>query len=132
MAQASTIWHSGAVTRQPVSSFPGGPSLSDMLNTSFQGTYGATKSSALSIVGATLGSPFLLDMDSVVKARFLGIRVLNGPSIQLLITSPSGTDQSIKTSSLLLWHSPNSGDEITAIKLVGTADIEILIAGDVS
>ena len=27
---------------------------------------------------------------------------------------------------------PNSGDEITAIKLVGTADIEILIAGDVS
>ena len=132
MAQASTIWHSGAVTRQPVSSFPGGPSLSDMLNTSFQGTYGATKSSALSIVGATLGSPFILDMDSVVKARFLGIRVLNGPSIQLLITSPSGTDQSIKTSSLLLWHSPNSGDEITAIKLVGTADIEILIAGDVS
>ena len=132
MAQASTIWHSGAVTRQPVSSFPGGPSLSDMLNTSFQGTYGATKSAALSIVGATLGSPFVLDMDSVVKARFLGIRVLNGPSIQLLITSPSGTDQAIKTSSLLLWHSPNSGDELTAIKLVGTADIEILIAGDVS
>ena len=132
MAQASTIWHSGAVTRQPVSSFPGGPSLADMLNTSFQGTYGATKSAALSIVGATLGSPFVLDMDSVVKARFLGIRVLNGPSIQLLITSPSGTDQAIKTSSLLLWHSPNSGDELTAIKLVGTADIEILIAGDVS
>ena len=132
MAQASTIWHSGAVTRQPVSSFPGGPSLSDMLNTSFQGTYGATKASPLSIVGATDLLPFIVSLDSIVKARFLGIRVLNGPSIKVLLTSPSGTDQAIKVSSLLLWHSPNSGDEITAIKLVGTADIEILIAGDVS
>ena len=132
MAQASTIWHSGAITRQPVSSFPGGPSLSDMLNTSFQGTYGATKSAPLSIVGATDLLPFIVSLDSIVKARFLGIRVLNGPSIKVLLTSPSGTDQALKVSSLLLWHSPNSGDEITAIKLVGTADIEILIAGDVS
>ena len=132
MAQAGTIWHSGAVTRQPVSAFPGGPSLSYMLNTSFQGTYGATKGSSLSIVGATDLLPFIVSLDSIVKARFLGIRVLNGPSIKVLLTSPSGTDQALKVSSLLLWHSPNSGDEITAIKLVGTADIEILIAGDVS
>ena len=131
MAQAVTIWHSGAVSGQPLS-VPGGPSLADTLNTSFQGTYAASKASRLSVVGATDITPYVFPMDSVVKARFVGLRVINGSSIKAKLTSPSGTDQAIQVSSLLLWHSPNSGDEITAIKLVGTADIEILIAGDVS
>ena len=131
MAQAVTIWHSGAVSGQPIA-VPGGPSLADTLNTSFQGTYSASKSSRLSVVAATDIAPYTVTLDSVSKARFLGLRVINGASIKVLLTSPSGTDQTIKVSSLLLWHSPNSGDEITAIKLVGTADIEILIAGDVS
>jgi hypothetical protein len=103
-----------------------------MLNTSFQGTYSASKSSRLSVVGATDLSPYVFPMDSVAKARAIGMRVINGASIKALLTSPVGTDQAISTGSLLLWHSPNPGDEITAIKLVGTADIEILIAGDVS
>ena len=132
MAQASTIWHSGAVTRQPVSSFPGGPSLSDMLNTSYQGTFGATKSAVLSVVGATVGSPYVLEMDSVVKARFIALRVVNGASIQLQVTSPAGTLQTFVVSPLLLLTAQNPGGEITAINLVGTADIEVLIAGDVS
>ena len=131
MAQAVTIWHTGAVSGQPIAC-PGGPSLSDTLNTSFSGTYSSAKSSRLSVIGATDFAPYVFSMDSVVKARFIGMRILNGPSIKVLLTSTSGTDQAIKVSSLLLWNSPNAGDEITAIKLVGTADIEILIAGDVS
>ena len=131
MAQSVTIWHSGAVTGQPLA-VPGGPSLSDMMNTSFSNTYSASQASRLSVVGATDLSPFVVAFGSVTKARFLGIRVINGSSIKALLTSPSGTDQALKTSSLLLWNSPNSGDEITAINLVGTADIELLIAGDVS
>ena len=131
MAQSVTIWHAGAVTGQPTP-VPGGPSLSEMLNTSFNGTYGASKGTRLSVVGATDLSPYTVSLDSITKARFLGLRVINGSSIKALLTSPSGTDQAIKVSSLLLWHSPNSGDEITAIKLVGTADIELLIAGAVS
>lgn len=131
MAQSVTIWHSGSVTGQPTP-VPGGPSLSDMLNTSFNGTYAASKATRLSVVGATDLVPYAVSFDSITKGRFLGLRVINGSSIKVLITSPSGTDQAIKVSSLLLWHSPNSGDEITAINLVGTADIELLIAGDVS
>jgi hypothetical protein len=103
-----------------------------MLNTSFSGTYSASKATRLSVVGATDLSPYTVALDSITKARFLGVRVINGSSIKMLLTSPSGTDQALKVSSMLLWHSPNSGDEITAIKLVGTADIELLIAGDVS
>lgn len=129
MSQAATIWHSGAVTGQPIGS-PCGPTLSDTLRTDFQGTYGASKSSRLAIVGATDAVPYVVAFDSVSKARFLAIRVVNGASIKALLTSPSGTDQAIKVASLLLWHSPNAGDEITAIKLVGTADIELMIAGD--
>jgi hypothetical protein len=131
MAQSVTIWHSGSVTGQPLS-VPGGPSLYDMMNTSFNGTYGASKATRLSVIGATDLLPYSVAFDSLTKARFLGLRVINGSSIKALLTSPSGTDQAIKVSSMLLWHSPNSGDEITAIKLVGTADIELLIAGDVT
>ena len=131
MAQSVTIWHSGAVTGQPTP-VPGGPSLSDMLNTSFCGTYGSSKAGRPSVVGATDLVPYVVTLDTITKVRFLGIRVINGSSIKVKLTSPAGTDQVLQVSSLLLWHSPNSGDEITAIKLVGTADIELLIAGDVS
>ena len=129
MSQAATIAHSGAVTGYPVSS-PCGPTLSDTLRTDFQGTYSASKSSRLAIVNATDASPYVVALDSITKIRFLALRVINGASIKALLTSPSGSDQAIKTSSLLLWHSPTSGDEITTIKLVGTADIELMLAGD--
>lgn len=131
MAQSVTIWHSGAVTGQPVP-FPGGPSLADMLNTSFNQTYSASKASRLSVVGATDLVPYVVTLDSITKARFIGLRVINGASIKMLLTSPSGTDQALNVSSMFLWNAPNSGDEITAIKLVGTADIELLVAGDVT
>ena len=129
MSQAATITHSGAASGSPTSS-QCGPTLSDTLRTDFQGTYGASKSSRIAVVAATDAVPYVVSLDSIAKVRFLGLRVVNGSSIKALLTSPSGTDQALKTSSLLLWHSPNSGDEITAIKLVGTADIEIMIAGD--
>jgi hypothetical protein len=129
LSQAATIFHSGAVSGSPVNS-PCGPTLSDTLRTDFQGTYGASKSSRMVIVGATDAVPYVVTLDSVVKIRFLALRVINGASIKALLTSASGSVQALKTSSLLLWHSPNSGDEITAIKLVGTADIELMIAGD--
>ncbi len=128
MAQAVTIWHNGAVSGQPAI-VPNGPSLSDNLNTSFSATYSASKSSRLSVVGATDIAPYVVALDTITKVRFLALRVLNGPSIKLKLTSPAGADQA-QSGTFFLWHSPNSGDEITAIKLVGTADIEIMIAGD--
>jgi hypothetical protein len=131
MAQSVTIWHAGAVTGS-AHAVPGGPSLMDLLNTSFSWTYGSSKACRPSVVGATDIAPYVVSLDTITKVRFIGIRVINGSSIKLVLTSPSGTDQAFKTSSLWLWNSPNAGDEFTAIKLVGTADIELVIAGDVS
>jgi hypothetical protein len=131
MPQSTTIWHTGNVTGRP-SPTVGGPSLSEYLDTSFTGTYSASTAKRMTVVGATDIAPFTVALDSISKVRFLGLRVVNGASLKLLLTSASGTDQAVKVSSLWLWHSPNAGDEITAIKLVGTADIELMIAGDVS
>ena len=132
MPQSATIWHNGSVLVQP-SPCLSGPSSQDSVNTAFSGTYSSsTGVKRLTVVGATDISPFVVSMDSVVRARFLVLRVVNGASIKLLFTSSVGTDQKLDVSSMFLWHSPNSGDEITAIKLVGTADIELMIAGDVS
>lgn len=130
MAQAVTIWHNGSVSGQPAI-VPNGPSLADNLNTSFSATYAASKSSRLAVVGATDIAPLVLSLDSITKVRFFALRVLNGPSIKVKLTSAAGADQA-QSGVFFLWHSPNSGDEITAIKLVGTADIELMIAGDVS
>jgi hypothetical protein len=129
VSQAATLWHSGALTGQPVGS-PCGPTLSDTMRTDFQGIYGASKSSRIAVVAATDIAPYTVTLDTIAKVRLLALRVVNGASIKVLFTSASGSDQAIKVSSLMLWHSPNAGDELTAIKLVGTADIEIMIAGD--
>lgn len=130
MAQATTIWHNGLVNGTPAVVGSIVPSLQDSLNTTFQGTYQASTAKRLTVMG-TDQAPVAVALDSVAKARFVGLRVVNG-SLKMLLTTPSGSDQAVRVSGLFLWHSPNAGDEITAIKLVGTADIELLIAGDLS
>jgi hypothetical protein len=129
MPQAVFIWHSGALTVQSVASLC--DASADAIATSFQGTYTASQDLRLTVVGATSGSPFVVPMGSVATARAVLIRVVNGASITAVITSAAGTSK-INVSSLFLWSSPNPGDEITAISLVGTADVRVLIAGDVS
>jgi hypothetical protein len=103
----------------------------DFLNTSFQGTYGAGKGAAVSIVGATSGSPFILALETIVKVRMLAFRVRGG-SLEIRITSAKGTDQAFACSDIFVWHAPFAGDELTAIKCIGTADLEYVISGDVS
>lgn len=130
MPQSATIWHNGNVSGQP-SPVANGPSLSDNLNTSFTNTYSASKSSRLTVIGATDPLPYTVALDTITKVRFVCIKVVNGASIKAVLTSAFGTDQKL-SGNIFIWNSPNAGDEITAIKLVGTADIELMIAGDVS
>lgn len=130
MAQSRTVWVNGAVSVSPTSA-PNGPSLADNLAISLTNTFQASKASPLSIA-STDGSPFTLSLDSIVKVRFIALKVNSGASVKMLLTSAAGTDQKVSVSGLFLWHAPNAGDEITAIKLVGTADVELLIAGDLS
>ena len=85
----------------------------------------------LSVVGATDLSPYVVSLDTITKVRFLIIKVVNGASIKAVLTSAAVADQAL-SGTTFIWNSLNAGDEITAIKLVGTADVELMIAGDVS
>jgi hypothetical protein len=130
MAQSRTVWVNGAVSVSPTPVMCG-PTLSDNLTISLTNTFQASKSSPLSFVG-TDGSPYTVSLDSIVKVRFLALKVNSGATVKMLLTSAAGSEQKLSVSGMFLWHAPNAGDEITAIKLVGTADVELLLAGDLS
>lgn len=128
MATPVTVSHTGALRASPAAS----PStLMEVLLTSFEATYQGSKSSHPTVNGATDLAPFVVGLDGVVKVRVFAIRVNSG-SLKVKVTSAVGTDQAINVGSngLLLWHSPYISDELTAIKLVGTADCDIVLAGD--
>jgi len=131
MSFPASFQHTGSLNGSPSNSGSAVPSLQEILCTTFQATYSGRKSGAPTIVGATDGAPFVLNFETLTKVRLFGVRI-SGGSLKIKMTSAGGTLQSVMCSDLFLLHSPNTGDEITAINLVGTANIEYLIAGDVS
>lgn len=128
MAVPATITHNGALSGSPGSGSV--LSIQEIANTSFTATYGGSKSARISVIGATDGAPYVVPFETLTKVRALLVRA-RGSTIKVRVTSAVGTDQSINVSELFLWHAPNSGDELTAIKFVGTADLEYFLAGDV-
>ena len=103
-------------------------------DTTFGATYATQKSGQDDIVNATLLAPFVLPLENVVKVRVLAIRT-TGNAVKMLLTSSAGTDQAIVVSSegLQVFHQPNVGDEITAVKFVGNGTtVSYFIAGDAS
>lgn len=128
MAFPATIKHTGSLQAAPTNGSLGDvPSLTDLINTSFQATYQSTKSGRPSINAPVV--PAVLDLESVVKVRAIALRVRGG-SLKILLTSAAGVDQAIRVSDAFIWSAPSPGDEITAIKFVGVADLEYVIAGD--
>lgn len=128
MAVPAIITHTGSLSGTP-SSGTEPLSLQELMNTSFSGTYQSSKSARPSI-NSTDGSPFSIPFETITKVRFFAIRARS--TIKMLLTSPAGTDQITRISGLYIWQSPVDGDQLTAIKLVGNADVEYILAGDVS
>lgn len=128
MAIPSLCQHTGSLSGSPVAGSIGSPSLQEISNTSFQVTTGSSKSARPSIINATYLSPFVLSLDTITKVQVLYVRVRSG-SIKMLLTSAAGTDQAFRVSDMFMINPIASGDEITAIKFVGTADIEVFLAG---
>jgi hypothetical protein len=130
MARARTVWLNGAVSIAPL---PCGSSqgIGDVLNLSLVATYQASKAAPLSIA-STEGTPTVVALDSIVRVRFIALKVNSYSSVQMIVTSAAGATQRIPVSGLFVWYAPNAGDEITAISLVGTADVELLLAGDLN
>ena len=128
MAVPAIIRHTGSLSGVPSTATTIYPSLQEIGNTSFERTYSQRMSGAPSVIGATDLLPFLLPLGTLTKVRMLWLRCTQ--SIKLKITSPVGIDQVLNVSDEILLHNPNEGDQLTAIKLVGTADIEYAVAGD--
>jgi hypothetical protein len=129
MSQMVTVALNGAVQAGPANASTTSPSLLDTLSIATLRTYGYKSANSTTINNPSAGTPFVIPLAAITKVRFCLIRV-TGASVQVLVTSAAGTDQTFKVSDELVWSSPNEGDQLTAIKLVGVADIEYLIAGD--
>ena len=107
---------------------------SSPVDTGFYGVYAAHKESQLDVIGATDMAPVVVPLENVIKVRVLIVKC-TGNSLKLVLTSARGTDQAIPLSAggSMVFHFPTLGDELTAIKLVGTgATVDYFIAGDLS
>lgn len=103
--------------------------LSQSVDLAFDETYDAVMAASLPIA-STLLDPFVLPLGAVTKVRAVCVRVVDGASVQVLVSSAAGNDQAIPVSDLVLVRAQNDGDQLTAVKVVGTARIEYLIGGD--
>lgn len=105
--------------------------LIQSINLAFKATYDGVTGGGLTINGTDL-APFIPALGSIAAVRALAVRAVDGQSLKLLVSSAAGADQAIPVSDLLLVRAQNTGDQLTAIKIVGTGRIELLIAGNVA
>lgn len=120
----------GSVTLGPVlpSSCPF-PSMDTGFSINVDQTRGASKNVSRSI---SVISPTWLDVlanSGITTVRFVSMRV-NGGVVTVRKTTPAGADQVDTVSDLWVWSSPQPGGEITALAIQGTANVEMIIAGD--
>jgi hypothetical protein len=131
MAIPVTITHRGSVSG---AGSPGAPTtaLQNFMSTAVTATLGGSKGGRPAIVGATVGAPFVFPLEGITRVRFLAVKARGGGG-HLRLTSALGTDQVVPLGSeaLHLWSSLAAGDELTAVKFVGSADLEYILAGDV-
>jgi hypothetical protein len=130
MSLPVTVQHTGSLAGSPATATSAFPSLTEIANTSFQRTYSQRIAGTLSVIGATDLSPLAMPFGSITKAHVVYLR-MQGGSLKVKFTSAAGVDQAILVSDEILLHTPNVGDEITAINLVGTGvDCEYVLIGD--
>jgi hypothetical protein len=129
VAQAFELIVTGAVQASPFASLSGGQSLQDFLTFNIRKSYTGRSADVTSVVGATDLAPYVLPLGTITKVRFLAIHVLSG-ALKAKLTTPSETDQVVRFGDWLVIHAPNPGEELTSIKLVGTADLEHFLSGD--
>ena len=127
MAQPINVTLNGSVSAAPASSSSISPSLSDTIMIGFSRTYAYRVAVSESVNAPSVAAT--IQLGSITKVRTIVMRVI-GASLTVQLTSPAGADQAFKTGDLFVWHSPNEGDQFTAVKLLGVADVEMLILGD--
>ena len=129
MAQSTTVKIMGVLVAQPATPGLCSYRCRSELNLSFYATYGAAVDGNISI--ATPSSPTPLPFQGIAKGRAFAFRLLSGATMRVSITTALGVAV-FNVSDVLLFHSPNPGDEITAISFQGTGDIAYALVGDVT
>ena len=79
-------------------------------------------------VSGTVGTPYDLELGGITSVYLFALRVLSNGPLTLLLDSAAGTAQEIPVSEEILL-SNKGGVPFTRIQIVGTADIEFMIAG---
>lgn len=101
---------------------------STSIDLGFKHPYPMSSSGSL-LVNSTDMAPLAINLGVTVAHLFV-IKILGeAASIKVKFTSAVGTDQLLNVSGLWVWHSPSTGDGITALSLVGSGEVEFLVAG---
>ena len=79
-------------------------------------------------VAGTDVAPYDLDLAGITSVYLLALHVLSGGPLTLLLDSTAGTAQEFPVSEEI-FLSNKGGVPFTRIQIVGTADVEFMIAG---
>jgi len=128
LSQPTMVKVTGAIASAPSGASIFSSSLQEFLGLNFTYTYGAKKSGDIS-VNSTDMSPFSIPFEGILKGRIFAMRLISGGTMKVLLTTALGV-AALPISDELLIHSPNPGDQFTAIQLVGSGDVRYFMAGD--
>lgn len=128
MSLSNAIKLVGSLTAGPPTTNSTSPTLTKALQLSFEQTRNACIAN-----GRSIASPGtfvdLLAGSGIVTVTVFAIVVSSG-SLDVRVTTAAGVDQITRVSNMWIWSSPNSGDGATALAVQGTADFELIVAGD--
>ena len=130
MSVPAIVRHTGVLTSTSTSQTNW--ASSGPFDTTFTATYAAQKQSQEDVLNATEEAPLVIPLENVAKVRVL-VCTATGNSVTVLTTTAAGVDQAetLSGGGIIIKHIPVLGDEITAIKVVGTnATFSYFIAGD--
>lgn len=128
MALSNLIKLTGSLTAGPPTANATSPVLTKALQLMFSQTRNACVANGRSIASPAAFVDLLAGTGITTVTVF--VIVISSGSLDVRLTTAGGTDAIWRSSNLVLWASPNAGDGATALAVQGTADFELIVAGD--
>lgn len=123
MSTARNFTFTGALLAKP----PQGGGRSTTLVFDFCSQYDQSSEGAIHVSGTAL-APYNLELSGITSVYLLGLTVLSGGPLTLLLDSAVGTAQAVPVAQEI-FLSNKGGVPITRVQIIGTADIEFMLAG---
>lgn len=129
MSVSQKVSISGSVSLGPPCATAGTfPSLTQQLSLQSEQTRGIGRGQTLRINSPSAFVDLFASL-GVGSVTLIALRVVGG-ALTLRYSTADGVDQRLRVSRLFIWDSPDAGSGMTALAVQGTADIEIILAGD--